>query len=262
MCSEYTEGLELLSRIQEQINEIKSDAESRGISIQKLYTLGQAWNSLKTALAATCEAAGKAVTVSKQQRARHRAYTARYMHSDELRVRQGNNCLAQFRYVTTLSHDARVVRHHHESALTYWTNLQAHYEGALDPQAAAVPAHQSDLDSLSHYIEDVKLHQRLEMIYIRWLQLRATANLARIGKNFHLIRERLDVREKRAEKAERRAHQLWKEAAQYVREYEHLKTEVAGVQRAIEALWDSGEKDGRDAAVGASGEDEIAEQMA
>ena len=126
-----------------------------------------------------------------------------------------------------------------------------------------VHAHQTFLDSLSRNIEAVNRSQGLEMIYIRWCQLRATADLTKQAKRFHLTRKRLDLRKKRADRACSGANHLREEMAQCVREYEHLETEVLNVQRAIQDLWDMlSRSDGRDMGVSASVLDGNTDQMA
>ena len=263
MSSPYAQGLDLLLRVQERIRNIESGATDHCITTQRWYALRQDWKHLTLALIATGEAADKAVAASSQQEAQYRACANRSICSGEFRTRQADTCLRHFRYVTALSHHARVVRQHHESELLSWRNLQAHYQEALCAQAHMVHAHQTFLDNLSHNIEAVKRSQGLEMIYVRWIQLRATADLTKQAKRFHLMRKRFDVRKTRADRACRGANQLREKMAQCVREYEHLETEVLSMQRAIQALWDVlSRSDARDTAVSTSVRDGNTDQMA
>ena len=236
MVSHYAQSLELLTRVQEQINDIMTDAMTNCVTIQSWYALGRKWNSLKMALVATGQETDETVTASKQQRARYRTYANTAMHWGELRTTQANSCLAHFRYVTVLAHKARILKRHHESELLSWETLREHYEGDLGPHAHVVRPHQTFLDKLSCNIEAGKRKQGLKMVYIRWVQLRAAADLTQQAKNFHLTRKQLKVRKRRADEARRQAYQLQEEATQRVKEYEHLEKEVQKVQSAIQAL--------------------------
>lgn len=236
MSSHYVRGLELLARVQGMVNDIKLDPMEYHIAVQKCHAFGRAWDALKMALIGTGEAADNAVAASNQQRARHRAYARELMRCSEVRTTQANACLSHFRYVTALSKHARGLRQYHESELLSLKNLQDYYEEASGPQAHIVDTHQTFLDTLGRKIETVKRTHGLEMVYIRWIQSRAAADLTRQAKNFHLTCKRLEVRKRRATKEHRRAIQFQKTVAQRLTEYEHLEMEVLLVQRAVQAL--------------------------
>lgn len=240
MVSHYAHGMELLARVHEQINDIMTDAMNRCVTVQSWYALSRNWNSLKMALVVTGQDKDETVTASKQQRARYRTFANTAMHWGELRTTQANSCLAHFRYVTALSHRARVMKQHHESELLSWSNLREHYEGDLGPHAHVVHPHQTFLDEVSRNIEAGKRKQGLKMVYIRWVQLRAAADLTQQAKNFHLTRKHLKVRRRRADEARKRAYQLQEEATQRVKEYEHLEKEVLKAESAIQALDNKG----------------------
>ena len=188
------------------------------------------------ALIATGEAADKAKIASKLQRARCRIHINMSHRSGGLRARQANACLSQFRYVTALSQNARAMRHIHEAELLSWGNFQTHYQESLGPQAHMVRPHQTFLDSLGLKVEAVRWHQGLDMVCIRWMQLRAAADLTQYAKNFHLTCQRLDVQKRRVDKARRRANHLKQIMVQCVSDYERLEAEVLAVQGAIQAL--------------------------
>ena len=236
MSSHYTRGLELLARVQRMVNEIKLDPMEYHIAVQKCHAFGYVWDALKMALIGTGEAADNAVTASNQQRARHRAYARELIRCSEVRNTQVNACISHFRYVTALSKHARGLRHYHESELLSLKNLRDYYEEALGPQAHIVDTHQTFLDTLGRQIETVERTQRLEMVYMRWIQSRAAAELTQQAKNFHLTCKRLEFRKRRANKEHRRAIHLQKKVAQNLTEYEHLESEVLLVQRAVKAL--------------------------
>ena len=236
MVSHYAQGLELLTRVQEQIDDMMTDAMNQRVTVQSWYVLGRNWNSLKMALVATGQTSDKMVNASKQERARYRTYANTAIHWVDLRNIQANSCLAHFRYVSALSQNARIVKQHHESELLSWENLREHYERDLGPDAHVVHPHQTFLSTLSRNIEAARRNQGLKMVYIRWVQIRAAADLTRQAKNFHLTRKQLEVRKRRADGARGRAYQLQEEATQRVKEYEHLEKEVLEVQSAIQAL--------------------------
>ena len=259
MSFHYLQGLDLLTRVHEQINSIKPSSTNNRPTIQTLYALARDRNSLRMALVAAGEAADKAVTASKQQRARYKIHASMYVYSGELRISQANACLSHFRYVTALSHHARIVKQHHGSALLSWQNLRDHYEGPPDPHADVPHTRQTFFNT---QIETVKRNQRLEVVYVRWIQLRAAANLKQQAKNFHFTRKQLVLYKRRAETAHRQAIHLQKEAIQRIKEYKHLEWEVQIVQREIQALGNQGGSTGRDGAMETSVQDENAEQVA
>ncbi|KAM0795246.1 hypothetical protein BDR22DRAFT_617610 [Usnea florida] len=115
-------------------------------------------------------------------------------------------------------------------------NLNDYYEDISVPHADAVESHQRFLDALNCHLEAVKLNQKLEMIYVRWVQIQATTDLKKHAKNFHLMVERLKICEQKADDASRRADELQGKMTQRVREYEYLKREVLKVQGIMQAL--------------------------
>ena len=259
MSFHYLQGLDLLTRVQEQINNIKPSSTNHRPTTQTLYALARDRNSLRMALVAAGEAADKAVTAGKQQRARYKIHASMYVYSGELRISQANACLSHFRYVTALSRHVRIVKEHHESALLSWENLRDHYEGPPDPHACVPHTRQT---FFSTQIETVKRTQRLETVYVRWIQLRAAADLKQQAKNFHFTRKQLDMYKRRAENTRRQAHRLQNEAIQRIKEYKHLEWEVQIVEREIQALGNKGGSTGNDGAVKTSVQDENAEQVA
>ena len=236
MSSHHAQGLELLARVQELFNDIKLEATEHHLAVQNCHAFGHEWDSLRLALICTGEAADKAVAASEQQRIRYRTYAHKLIRSIHVRKRQANTCLSHFRHVTSLSNHARAVRQFHGSELLSLKNLQDHYEEALGPQAHMVHPHQTFLDTLGRKIQAVKRTQGLEMVYIRWIQSRAAADLTQQAENFHITCKRLDVRKRRAGESCRRANHLQKKVAQCIKEYEHLEMEVLNLQRAIEDL--------------------------
>ncbi|KAL9136621.1 MAG: hypothetical protein Q9175_002181 [Cornicularia normoerica] len=234
--SNYAQALELLTRVQEQVNDIKLEAMKDRINIQKLYAFGQNWDLLRMALNAASEAADKAVTARDQQFARHRTYAHVYVRTGQLRNRHADACLSQFRYVTALSDHTRALGQYHESELLSLANIRDHYEEALGPQAHVIPSHQTFLDTLGRDIEALKRTQGLEVVYIRWIQSRAAADLKQQATRFHLTSKRLHVRRRRAEKACKRDMYLRIKMKQHVKEHEHLKRVILNVQRTIQAL--------------------------
>ena len=236
MSSHYAQGLEILARVQELVNDIKLDATEHHLAVQKRHAFRHEWDSLRLALICTGEAADKAVAASNQQGTRYRTYARKLIRSINVRNRQVNACLSHFRYVTSLSNHARAVRQYHESELLSLKNFQDHYEETLGPQAHMVYPHQTFLDTLGRNIQAVKRTQGLEMVYIRWIQSRAAAHLTQQAKNFHLTCRRLDVRKRRADESCRRANHLPKKVAQCITEYEHLEMEMLNLQRAIKVL--------------------------
>lgn len=233
MSSPYAQGLELLARIQEQLSDIKPR-----MTVQRLFAISENWNALKMAVIATGEVADKAVTASKQQNARHNYHANTVIYSGENRKKLAEACLDHFRYVTALSDHARAMKTHHDSVLLPWVNVQAYHEGALGPHAHVVPAHRKFLDDLERKIETIKRSQRLEIIYIRWLRLKAAANLAHQAEVFHFTCKRITYEEARAEKARRLADDLQKERCKLAREYERLESAMLGLEFDIEIAWD------------------------
>lgn len=233
MSSPYAQGLELLARIQEQLNNIKPR-----MTVQTLFAISENWQALKMAVIATGEVADKAVTASRQQHARYDYHANTAIYSGEDRKKLAGACLDHFRYVTALSDHARAVKTHHSSVLLAWTNFRAYYEGAPGPHAHEVHAHRKFLDDLECKIETIKRSQRLEAIYVRWLRLNATANLARQAEEFHFACKRIEHEKARAEKARRLADDLRKERNKLAREYERLESAMLRLEMDIEMAWD------------------------
>ena len=236
MSSPYSRGLELLDQVREEVNNMEPDARKHRITVQRWYALGQKWNSLRMALLATGDAADKAITARKRQRVRHTIWVNMTIRSGNIRARQAKICLRNFRHVTALSQHVRTLRQCHERELLSWRNCQDHYQGALGPHAHIVRPHQTFLDTLGQNIESVRRHQGLEMVYTRWLHLRAAADLKQNAKNFHLTCKRLSVQKRRADRETRRSRHIIQETDQCVEEYEQLETKVLDVQKAIQAL--------------------------
>ena len=236
MSSDYAKSLELLARVEEQVNGIRINAIKKRINIQRLYAFGQNWDLLRVALTATREVAEKAKSASKKQCARHRGYARKASRSGKLRSIQAKTCLSHFRYVSALSNHARALIWYQDPELISLGNLYDYYKDVLVPHAEVVDSHQRFLDTLNWRIETVKRNQKLGMVYGRWVQIQATADLKKHAKNFHLTRKRLKVRKRRADDASRRAGKLQRKVSQRVREYKYLKREVLKVQRIMQAL--------------------------
>ena len=236
MSSKYAQSLDLLAQVEEQVNGLRIDITKNRINIQRLYAFGQNWDLLRVALTATREVAEKAKAASKKQCARYRDYAHKASRSDKLRSIQAKICLSHFRYVTALSNHARALRRYQDTELISLENLDDYYKDVSVPHADVVESHQRFLDALSCRLEVVKRNQKLDMIYVRWVQIRATADLKTQAKNFHLMVERLKICKRRADDACRRAGKLQRKMAQRVREYEYFKREVLKVQRIMQAL--------------------------
>lgn len=236
MSSHYAQGLEFLARLWEQVNDIKPDAVEHSVAVEQWNALEQTWKPLRTTFIATADVADEAMIASKRQRARHRIYIHKLIRADDLRTWHANACINHFKYVTYLSNHARTVRQQHASELVSLGNFQDHYEEALGSQTHTVRSHQIFLDTLGRNIEAWKLSHGLEIVCIRWNQLRAGANLKQAAKEFHLACKRLSIVKESADKAYRRATQVQKKEAQRTKEYELLEAKVIDVQRAIKAL--------------------------
>ena len=236
MSSDYAQSLELLAQVEEQVDGVRIDATKNRINIQRLYAFGQNWDLLRVALTATREVAEKAKAASKKQSARYRVYANKASRSDKLRSIHAKICLSHFRYVTALSNHARALRRYQDTELISLGNLDDYYKEISVPHADVVQSHQRYLDTLNCHIEAVKLSQKLDMIYVRWVQIQAAADLKEHAKNFHLMVRRLKFCKRRADDASRRAGLLRRKMAQRVREYEYLKREVLKVQRILQAL--------------------------
>lgn len=208
------------------------------MTVQALFAISENWNALKMAVIATGEVADKAVAASRKQNARHDYHANTVIYSGEDRKRKVEACLNHFRYVTALSDHARAIKAHHDSVLLSWVNVQAHYEEALGPRAHVVPANRKLLEDLERKIATIKRSQRLEMIYVRWLRMNATANLTFQAEEFHFTCKRITYEKARAEKARRLADDLLKERVKRGREYEYLESAMLGMEIDIEIVWD------------------------
>ena len=238
MSSTYTQSLELLARVQEQINDLKPEVQKHCATVQKWYALSENWNSLRKALLRAGIAADKAISATKRKRLQYQIHTNMVGLSERLRTALADGCLRQFRYVTALSEHALTVTQHHGSALLSATNVRSHYEGALGIHSDVVRAHQRFLDDLGRKIEEMKRNHRLENVYIRWIRLRAAADLRQQAGRFHLTCKRLETQKVRVDEARKRVMDLRIEATQRIEEYRYLETEVLEASRAIEALCD------------------------
>ena len=236
MSSNYAQILELLAQVEEQVNGIRIDAINNRINIQRLYAFGQNWDLLRVALTATREVAEKAKAASKKQCARYHGCARKASRSGKLRSIQAKTCLSHFRYVTALSNHARALRQYQDTELISLGNLDDYYKDVLVPHAAVVESHQRFLETLNCRFEAVKRFQKLDMVYVRWVQIQAVADLKRHAKSFHLTVSRLKIRKQRADDASRRAGKLERKMAQRVSEYEYLQREVLKVQRVMQAL--------------------------
>ena len=236
MSSDYARSLELLAQVEEQVDGIRIDATKNRINIQRLYAFGQSWDLLRVALTATREAAERAKAASKKQCARYQGYAHKVSRSGKLRSIQAQTCLSQFRYVTALSNHARALRRYQETELISLGNLDDYYKNVSVPHADLVESHQRFLDTLNCRIEAVKRNQKLDMVYVRWVYIQATADLKKQARFFHLMVKRLKICKRRADDASRRAGKLQRRMAQRVREYEYLEREVLKVQSIMQAL--------------------------
>ena len=236
MSSDYAQSLELLAQVEAQVDVIRIDATKNRINIQRLYAFGQNWDLLRVALTATREVAERAKAASKKQCARYRGYALKASRSGKLRSIQAQTCLNHFRYVTALSNHARALRWYQDTELISLGNLDDYYKEISVPHADVVESHQRFLDTLNCRLEAVKRNQKLDMIYVRWVHIQATADLKKHAKNVHLMVKRLKISKRRADDASRRAIKLQRKMAQRIREYEYLKREVLKVQRIMQAL--------------------------
>lgn len=232
MASPYAQGLELLARIQEQVADMKPR-----MTVQQWYAISQNWNALKMAVIATGEVADTAVMVSRRQNARYDYQADAVLQSSKHRKIQVDACIKHFRYVTALSDKARTLKTKHESVLHSLMNVQAYYEGALAPDAHVVHNHRRFLDSLERNLEKVKRKQRLQIIALRWVQMNATANLARQAEEFHFTCRKLEIQTTKVENARKLANDLRKERRERVREYERLESAMLGLEWDIEIGW-------------------------
>lgn len=236
MTSPYVEGFMHLVQLQKQLNEINSHTVDHRITVQTYYALSQKWNFLKTALVATGEAADQAAAASNVQRAQSLTEVRRLRRTGRIRTIQADACLRQFRYVSVLSNQARAIKQRHETELLSWTNLKAYYEDALGPQAHMVRSNRTFLDYLSCKLEKLKLKQATKIIYIRWIRMRASANLVQQARRVRLTGRRLRTLGQRAHEARARLKRLQKQTDRRVWEYEHFENEVLNMRRAIMAL--------------------------
>ena len=236
MSSDYAQVLELLARVEEQVHGIRIDAAKNRINIQRLYAFGQNWDLLRVALTATREVADRAKAASEKQSARYRGYAHKASRSGKLCSIQAQTCLSHFRYVTALSNHARALRRYQDLELISLGNLDDYYKDISVPHADVVESHQRFLDTLNCRLEAVKRNQKLDMIYVSWVHIHATAHLKKNAKIFHRMVKRLKICKRRADDASRRAVKLQSKMAQRVREYEYLKREVLKVQRIMQAL--------------------------
>lgn len=236
MSSPYVEGFTLLVQLQEQLNEIKLKTIDHRITVQTYYALSQTWNSLATALVATGNVADKAATASSQQRAQSLTEVQRFIRNGKIRKNQADACLQQFRHVTALSNRAQALKQRHEAELLSLTNLRTYYEEALGPQAHMIHPNRTFLDYLNRKLEKLKWKQGLEMIHIRWVKMRASADLVQQSNKIRLTCRRLRVLGARAYEARARYKRLQKRTNRRVGEYEHLEREVLNVRRAIMGL--------------------------
>ena len=260
MSPDYAQGLELLTRVQQKIKNIKSDAMNHGVAVQKWYALSQDWNSLTAALIATSEAANKAAAANKQQRVRFRIHAKITFNTGEFRDAQADACLRHFRYVTALSQHARNVAENHAAARRSWENLHSHYEGALGLHAHVVRPHRHFLDDLGINIETRLRTQRLQTVCVRYFRLRAAANLKKQAEEFHETCKQLKCQREKKERARKRAIELQAEATRCANEYGDLEMGVLNAEMAIQALLDKSDREGGERVASASGQDENYDQ--
>ena len=242
--SSYDQGLELSIRVQKQVSDIEPDVMKHRATVQTWYALSQTWNSLRTALMATAEAADEVVHASKQQRAKYRIYANIVAFSHDFRDELADACLSHFRYVTELSQYAETVKRHHESMLLHWRYRREYYEGTLGPHPNVFRPHQSYYDALSRDLEALTRSQKLENVYVRWLRLRAAANLKKQAETFHATCKKLEMHKAKADKERKRAVELRREATQRAKDYKHLETEYVKAQIAIQFLGDKPDYEG------------------
>ena len=236
--SSYAQGLELSMQVQKQISDIEPDIIKHRATVQKWYTLSQTWSSLRKALIATAEAADEAAHAGKQQRAKYRIYANVAAFSHEFRDALADACLDYFKYVRELSRYAETVKQNHESALLSWRYRREQYEGALGPHPNMLRPSQSYYDALSRDLEALKRDQKLENVYVRWVRLRAAADLKKQAEKFHSTCKKLKIHVARAEKERKRAVELRTEATRCAKDYKHLEMEFMQAQLAIRFLGD------------------------
>ena len=212
-------------------------------TVQTWYALSQTRNSLRAALMATAEAADEAVHASKQRRAKYRIYANIAAFSSEVRKALADACLGHFRYVTELSQYAETVEQIHESALFRLRYRRDYYEGALGPHPNVVRPHQSYYDALSRDWEALTRSQKLENVYVRWVRLRAAADLKKQAEHFHSACKTLEINKAKADKQRKRAVELRNEAKQRAKDYKQLEKEVMKAQVAIQSLGDDSDYD-------------------
>lgn len=236
MSTLYAQSLELLTRVQEHVDIINLDSIKSRITVQKWYALSQDWYLLRDAVIAMSEAEEKAAVALQQHRDLFYLYANEYNQTGRIRVWLADACLKFFRYVTELSHHARLVRRDHESDMLSSENFRDHYEDALGPQAHTIRSHQTFLDVIAINLRIKKRNQALEMVYVRWVHLRAAADLRRYARDFHSTRRRLEVWRRRGNRASVRLIHLNRVVDRGTKEFTHLKRETVKVQRAIQAL--------------------------
>ena len=238
MSSSYVQGLELSIRVQKQVSDMELDVLKHRATVQTWYALSQTWNSLRMALMATAEAADEVVHASKQQRAKYRIYANITAFSGDFRNALADACLRHFRYVTELSQHAEIVKQIHESELLRLRYRREHYEGALGPHPNVFRPSQSYYDAVSRDLEALTRSQKLQDVYIRWLRLRAAANLKKQAEVFHSTCKKLEIHKAKADKERKRAVELRREATRRAKDYKHLEMEVGKAQLAIQFLED------------------------
>ena len=240
MSSSYVQGLELSTRVQKQVSDMEPDFLKHRVTVQTWYALSQTWSSLRAALMATAVTADEAVDASKHQRAKYRIYANVAAFSHNFRDDLADACLCHFRYVTQLSQYAETVAQNHESALLRLRYRREHYEGALGPHPnMSVRPHRSFYDALDRDLEEVTRSQKLESVYVRWVRLRAAADLKIQAEKFHSTCRILEINKAKADRERKRAVELRREASRWAKDYEHLETEVMKAQMVIQFVGDS-----------------------
>ena len=245
MSSSYVQGLELSSQVQKQISDMEPDVLKHRATVQTWYALSQTWSSLRTALITTAEAADEAVHASKQQRAKYQIYANVAAFSHNFRDDLADACLSHFRYVTELSQYAQTVQQNHESALLRWRYRREQYEGALGPHPNMVrPHHSSFYDALNRDLEELMLSQKLENVYVRWVRLRAAADLKIQAEKFHATCRILKIHKAKADRQRKRAVELRREASRCAKDYKHLEMEVMKARLAIQFVGEFPDNEG------------------
>lgn len=244
MSSSYAQGLELSTQIRKQVSDMEPNVIKQRATVQTWYALSQTLSSLRTALMATAKAADEAVHASKVQRDKYRGYADVVALSHELRDEAVNSCLYHFRRVTELSQYAETVRQHHESALLRWRYRREQFEGSLGPHPNLLRFSQSYYEGLSHDLEAMTRDQKLEAVYVRWVRLRAAADLKYQAEVFHATCKNLRVQRRITGKERKRAVELRKEANRRAKDYMHLEMEVKKAQLAIHFMGDNPDSEG------------------